>query len=79
MFAELRSLQLVHGDTKASNILVRDGKPVLLDLDAIRLLPSARRHRKGFAIDMARLLRNFDSQPDRQQALRAALQARGLI
>lgn len=79
LFAELHSLQLVHGDTKASNILIRDGKPVLLDLDAIRLQPSARGLRKQFAADMARLLRNFDGQPSRQQALTDALRARGLL
>lgn len=78
LFAELQALQLVHGDTKADNILIRDGHPVLLDLDAIALVPSARRHRRLFRKDMDRLLKNFAEQPDRLQAFSDGLQARGL-
>lgn len=79
LFAELNSLQLVHGDTKATNILIRDGRPVLLDLDAIKLVPGKRRHRRLFGKDMDRLLKNFADQPDRLQAFSDGLQARGLV
>lgn len=79
LFVELRALQLVHGDTKASNILIRDGKPVLLDLDAMRQVTSNAQLRKRCHADMTRLLRNFAEQPDRAEAMAEALRARGLL
>ena len=79
LLRELQALQLVHGDTKASNILVRDGKPILLDLDAMQLVTSARAHRRRFGKDVQRLLKNFAEQPERLQAFTVALQQRGLL
>ncbi len=73
LLARLAALRISHGDLKASNILVRDGEPVLLDLDDLRehhLGPAfARRHRR----DRRRLLRNWQDQPECLALMAAAL------
>jgi predicted trehalose synthase len=63
LFACLRCAQLHHGDLKAKNILMSTERAWLIDLDALREVPSSgafdRRHRK----DVARFLRNWPDAP----------------
>lgn len=64
MLAELHGQRFSHGDLKASNILLPDLQPVLLDLDSMR------RHRFGWAAvraaraDLRRWAHNWDALPE---------------
>ena len=53
LLAQLKAAELGHGDTKASNFLVRDGRVHLIDLDALS-------PRRDPAADVTRFLDNFD-------------------
>lgn len=53
LFALLRKLQLRHGDTKADNFLIADGRVRLIDLDAMRGSPH------GWRRDVDRFLDNW--------------------
>jgi tRNA A-37 threonylcarbamoyl transferase component Bud32 len=50
---------LVHGDYKASNFMITDEGPVLLDLDAMHQPGSARAFRRGLQKDLQRFLQNW--------------------
>lgn len=56
----LRSLGLSHGDMKATNIVIREGEPVLLDLDSMRTHRSAAALRRAIIRDARRLLANWE-------------------
>jgi tRNA A-37 threonylcarbamoyl transferase component Bud32 len=58
----LREAGIVHGDLKATNFIVGEGRVYLVDLDAAR--PSrGRRLRAGLRKDLRRFLRNWADQP----------------
>jgi len=71
---KLYLLRIEHGDMKASNLLLQGGKPVLLDLDAMRQHGCGWRFRRRHARDLRRLLKNWENAPDTQQLLITALQ-----
>lgn len=58
----LRQHGIVHGDLKATNFIVGDGRIFLTDLDAARR-PSGRRLAAGLDKDLRRFLRNWEDQP----------------
>jgi tRNA A-37 threonylcarbamoyl transferase component Bud32 len=75
VFAVMEELELVHGDTKATNFLrVGDGVAVI-DLDAMAPGPGASRRR---ARDRARFLANWDDRPVVRERFAAAFRAAGL-
>lgn len=51
--------KISHGDLKGHNILWHNGRPVLIDLDAVRAHRCPRAFRRAFSKDRARLLRNW--------------------
>ncbi len=71
LFAMLRSAGLSHGDTKASNFIVHEGRVHLIDLDAMRL------SRRGLETDLIRFLDNWDA-PERMR-FEAAFGQAGLL
>ena len=71
LFVELARAGLTHGDTKASNFLVRGGQVRLVDLDAMRL------GRRGFDRDLARFLDNWNG--NERDAFQAAFRGAGLL
>ena len=75
IFAALQANRLSHGDMKATNILLVDGVPLLLDLDAARLHHSGWAHRRALARDRRRFLRNWDRQPEIRRMFAARLDA----
>ncbi|MGD9000014.1 MAG: lipopolysaccharide kinase InaA family protein, partial [Granulosicoccaceae bacterium] len=53
-FERLADAGLVHGDYKATNFVITEQGPLILDLDALRRPSSAARFRKGLARDLRR-------------------------
>lgn len=70
IFCALKAAGLYHGDTKASNFLVRAGEVRLVDLDGMREYP-------GSALDIVRFLENFDAHA--QAKIRDKFAKAGLI
>ena len=67
-------LRFVHGDTKASNFVVKDGDIYVLDLDAAVFLRSGWRFPRAHRRDRVRLLANW---PDAPESFRDALGGAG--
>lgn len=67
LFTQLTRKKLTHGDMKATNILIADGNPVLIDLDSMQ------QHRAGFHFarkkqhDLARFMKNWQHFPEIKQ------------
>ncbi len=78
LLADLTMVGITHCDMKGSNILFRDGRPVLVDLDAMVQHRSRwlflRKHRR----DLRRFLKNWQDQPEIQAQMRKALKEVGL-
>lgn len=71
---KLGSLHIVHGDMKATNIKVLpDGRPLLLDLDAMHETRCAWWARRGQVKDVRRLLHNWHEVPQTKTLLQDAL------
>ena len=64
-----------HGDLKATNILIANGNPVLIDLDATQHHRSRFFTRRGITRDLRRFLRNWQDEPLIQQQAKTALAA----
>lgn len=64
LFAGFASARISHGDLKATNILLTDNGPVLLDLDAMCSHRSIRSWRKAAKEDWKRFMENWDNHPD---------------
>lgn len=67
LFALLRKLAICHGDCKATNFLLRDLAPWVLDLDAMRECSPGTRFDRLSRHDRARFLRNWQAQPELQR------------
>lgn len=61
LFSSLHALRISHGDLKATNLLVDDGKLSVIDLDAVRQHRSQRSYALAWRRDRERLLRNWPS------------------
>ena len=61
--ASLARSRISHGDLKATNVLVEEGRQriLLIDLDAMRLHRSRSRHRRAQRRDLRRFLANWDA------------------
>jgi tRNA A-37 threonylcarbamoyl transferase component Bud32 len=67
LFRLLRKLGICHGDCKATNFLLRDLTPWVLDLDAMRECSPGAHFEKLAQVDRARFLRNWQTQPELQR------------
>ena len=63
MFYRMYWLKLSHGDMKANNIKVLDGKPYLIDLDSMQQHAWDFVAKKRHAKDLKRFMRNWQDQP----------------
>jgi tRNA A-37 threonylcarbamoyl transferase component Bud32 len=63
MFYRMYWLKLSHGDMKATNIKVLDGKPYLIDLDSMQQHAWDFLAKKRHAKDLKRFMRNWQDQP----------------
>lgn len=64
LFSDLDAVQLAHGDMKATNILVCNNKPILLDLDAMHLYRTHCRWQRAAKKDRKRFMKNWEYQPE---------------
>ncbi|MFT3990118.1 MAG: lipopolysaccharide kinase InaA family protein [Luteolibacter sp.] len=65
-FSRMARYRIVHGDMKASNLLVNENsgdRISFIDLDASAFLLSDENWRKGFAKDQRRFLKNWEHSP----------------
>ena len=73
LFCKLYRLQLEHGDFKATNMKMVNGRPLLLDLDSMRQrslnLPFVKRHTR----DLRRFMRNWQQDAVTSDLLNTAL------
>ncbi len=60
----LYAASISHGDLKATNLLVPDSGPTLIDLDAMRQHRSRGSFRKAFNKDLDRFMKNWEKVPD---------------
>ena len=64
LFYKLNLLQISHGDCKASNIKIVEGKPVLIDLDSMQSHTCAWWFEKKHIKDLKRLMQNWANNPE---------------
>ncbi len=67
LFERMRELCVTHGDMKAANIMIADGRPVLLDLDAMCWHRCTWRFRRAWHRDLARFSSNWSDNPVLQE------------
>jgi tRNA A-37 threonylcarbamoyl transferase component Bud32 len=70
---KMQRLQLAHGDLKATNIKIVEGKPVLIDLDSLREYRCSWIFGKRHARDLRRLLKNWQHDAAVQEIMAQAL------
>ena len=63
MLNSLKRALIFHGDLKATNILLIDNQPVLIDLDAMRSYKDSQKYYKIHQQDVKRFARNWDDSP----------------
>lgn len=73
LLRKLYLLKIEHGDMKATNLKLVDGKPLLLDLDAMKQHCCERWFRRRHARDLRRFLKNWHNAPDILRMLKSAL------
>ncbi|MGD9000944.1 MAG: hypothetical protein PVF75_11050, partial [Granulosicoccaceae bacterium] len=62
-------------DYKATNFVITEQGPLILDLDALRRPSSAARFRKGLARDLRRFLQNWQEAPAAMTLFRPGIEA----
>ncbi len=67
LFAQLEAQRISHGDLKATNILIADDKPLLIDLDAMQQHGDEAAFRKAWQRDQQRFMRNWQDAPEIEQ------------
>jgi tRNA A-37 threonylcarbamoyl transferase component Bud32 len=78
MFKTMRQQNISHGDLKASNILICDNKPVIIDLDAMRRHKSDSSFRKAWSKDMRRFMQNWEDDKELLGIFSNALKTNGV-
>jgi serine/threonine-protein kinase RIO1 len=63
LLRQLRRLNLSHGDLKATNLLICDGRVLLTDLDALVQHRSDRTAARAHDRDLQRFMRNWEGRP----------------
>ena len=64
LFYKLKSLKISHGDMKATNIIIHDDKPFLIDLDSMKWHKRELRFSHAWKKDMKRFMKNWDKSPE---------------
>lgn len=61
---DLSDSRISHGDMKATNFLISDAGPVILDLDAMREHKTREGFRRAFRRDLRRFMQNWQDKPE---------------
>ncbi len=67
IFDKLKSSLIIHGDMKATNIIIHNNKPYLLDLDSMRIHKNKYMFMLAWQKDMKRFMRNWNDLPEINQ------------
>lgn len=67
LFKIFHKLGIYHGDCKATNFLVQDNHPCVIDLDAMREFRNRNRYLRAYKVDRERFLRNWRAMPELQR------------
>ena len=78
LIKQLHDQRIAHGDMKASNFLITEQGPVIIDLDAMRQYRSEISYRNAWRKDLNRFMRNWCDVPELQALFSRALQENGL-
>jgi len=68
LFAAMRSARIVHGDLKASNLLITDNGISLIDLDSMKEMPRRGNYQRFAAKDRRRFLENWKDRPAQRKS-----------
>jgi tRNA A-37 threonylcarbamoyl transferase component Bud32 len=79
VFAGLKALRIAHGDTKATNFVVADGQPWLIDLDAMKVHRSRIAFARAWQRDTRRFLANWRDDATLGDWMRDALAESGVL
>jgi RIO-like serine/threonine protein kinase len=63
LLKNISKLKMSHGDLKASNILISNDQPVLLDLDGMKEHKTQRQANQAYKKDIKRFMKNWKNQP----------------
>ena len=77
ILCKLRHKYISHGDLKATNILLSDQGPVLIDLDAMRQHKTESTYQQAARKDINRFLRNWQDNPVLLATARQLLSTQG--
>lgn len=70
--------QVSHGDMKAANFIINDGRLVVVDLDSLRVHRKCSDFERAFRRDLRRFCRNFHELPEISRLFRDAIVSAGL-
>ncbi|MBL8506566.1 MAG: hypothetical protein JNJ51_09435, partial [Methylobacillus glycogenes] len=73
LFYRLYLLRLEHGDFKASNLLIVDGQPLLIDLDSMRQHSDEHAYKARHARDLRRFMHNWSSEDTTRRLMASAM------
>ena len=59
LFKTMADYRISHGDTKATNFMIKDGRLFVLDLDAMTRSASKAQFREKFSKDLKRFQKNW--------------------
>jgi tRNA A-37 threonylcarbamoyl transferase component Bud32 len=75
MLKSMQEQMISHGDLKATNILIADGKPSIIDLDSMCRHSSDSRFSKAWSRDINRFLQNWENNEYLQGLFKQALKS----
>ncbi len=78
LLQKLQQQKISHGDLKASNILINNGEPMLIDLDAMYQHANNVAFSRAWLRDIRRFLKNWDSEADLQRLFINVIKSRGI-
>lgn len=67
IFNVLKSSMITHGDMKATNIIIHDNKPFLIDLDSMKAHKIKKRFIRAWNKDIKRFMKNWEDLPEIDQ------------
>lgn len=59
LFIQLHKSRLIHGDMKATNFMMVNGSPLLIDLDSMQEYPALLNYRRAYTKEITRFMKNW--------------------